>query len=61
MAKIQVKKIRSEIGHPDAHRKVLRALGLRKMNKVKVFNDNNCIRGMINKVSHFIEYKLIAD
>lgn len=61
MAKIVVRQTRSLIGNSEASRKVVKGLGLGRIGKVKVHKDNNCIRGMINKVKHLIEYELIAD
>jgi large subunit ribosomal protein L30 len=61
MAKIVVKQTRSLIGNPEAARKVIFGLGLGRIGKVKTHKDNNCIRGMINKVKHLVSYELIAD
>jgi large subunit ribosomal protein L30 len=61
MSKIVVKQIKSPIGKPEHHRRILRSLGFRKMNKEKVFNDNNCIRGAINKISYMLDYKIVSD
>ena len=55
MAKIVVRQTRSLIGNPTEARKVVRALGLGRIGKTKVHKDNNCIRGMINKVRHLVE------
>ena len=61
MAKIVVRQTRSLIGNSEASRKVVKGLGPGRIGKVKVHKDNNCIRGMINKVKHLVEYELIAD
>ena len=61
MARIVVKQTRSLIGNGPDSRKVIRALGLGKIGTTKVHKDNNCIRGMINKVRHLIEVELLAD
>jgi len=61
MSKIIVRQTRSLITETPNSRKVLRALGLGKIGKTKVHKDNNCIRGMINKVSHLVEYDLVKD
>jgi len=52
--KVKVTLIKSMIGRPEKHRKVLRAMGLRKINKTVEFADCASIRGMINKVSHLV-------
>ena len=61
MAKIVVRQTRSLIGNSEASRKVVKGLGLGRIGKTKVHKDNNCIRGMINKVKHLVAYELIAD
>ena len=61
MAKIVVKQTRSLIGNPEAARKVIKGLGLGRIGQVQTHKDNNCIRGMINKVKHLVSYELIAD
>jgi large subunit ribosomal protein L30 len=61
MAKIVVKQTKSLIGNPEASRKVLQGLGLGRIGKTKVHKDNNCIRGMINKVRHLVEFELVAE
>lgn len=45
---------RSCIGIPPKQRKVVEALGLRKIGSAVKRADNSSTRGMINKVSHLI-------
>lgn len=54
MDQIKVKLVRSRIGTTPHQRKMLDALGLRRMEKVKTFNDTKAIRGIIEKVSHLV-------
>ena len=61
MAKIVVTQTKSLIGNSEHLRKVVRGLGLGRIGKTKTHKDNNCIRGMINKVRHLVEYKLVAE
>ncbi len=61
MSKIIVRQTRSLITENPNSRKVIRALGLGRIGKTKVHKDNNCIRGMINKVRHLVEYELVKD
>jgi len=61
MSKIEVKQTRSLIAVPKPLRKVMYGLGLGKIGKIKTHKDNNCIRGMVNKVNHLVEYKLISE
>lgn len=46
---------RSMIGRPDKHRKVVRAMGLRKVNRSVVIKNSPTIQGMIKKVHHLLE------
>ncbi|KIX91076.1 MULTISPECIES: 50S ribosomal protein L30 [Staphylococcus] len=54
MAKIQITLTRSVIGRPETQRKTVEALGLKKMHSSVVVEDNDAIRGQINKVSHLV-------
>lgn len=51
---IKVTLTRSTIGRPEAQRKIVQALGLKKLNQTVEHKDNAAIRGMINKVSHLV-------
>jgi len=55
MAKIKVKQIRSTIDRPWRQKRIIEALGLGRINKVKEHNDTPQIRGMIDKVKHLVE------
>lgn len=55
MEKLQVKLVKSTIGAIPQHRKIVKALGLRKLQQVVEHQDNPQIRGMINKVNHLLE------
>jgi large subunit ribosomal protein L30 len=54
MAKVKIQLVRSPIGYSKDQRDTVQALGLRRMNSVAVHEDNACIRGMINKVTHLV-------
>jgi large subunit ribosomal protein L30 len=51
---LKVKMVRSEIGRPEKQRKILRGLGLKKLNSSAKLADTPQIRGMINKVIHLV-------
>ncbi len=51
---LKVTLVKSIIGRPAKHRKVVVSLGLTKLNRSKEFKDSPAIRGMINKVSHLL-------
>ena len=53
--KIYVKQIRSPIRRPEIQRKILKGLGLNKMNKTSKLIDTPSIRGMISKIKHLVQ------
>ncbi len=57
MKKLNITLKRSVIGRPEKHRKIIRALGLRKINQTVLHNDIPSIRGMIHKTSHMLEVR----
>ncbi len=52
---------RSTIGRPEKQRRVVRALGLRRLNQSVIHNDVPSIRGMINKISHMVEVEELRE
>lgn len=58
MSQIVIKQTRSLISEPAKIRKVVKALGLGRIGVTKTHKDNNCIRGMINKVKHLVSYEV---
>ena len=52
---LKITLVKSMIGRPEKHRKVLRGMGLTKINKTVELEDTPSIRGMINKVSHLVK------
>jgi large subunit ribosomal protein L30 len=53
--KIYVKQIKSPIRRPGVQRKILKGLGLNKMNKTSELIDTPSIRGMISKIKHLVQ------
>jgi large subunit ribosomal protein L30 len=53
--KIKIKLTRSVIGKPEKQRRIVAALGLRKLNHEVVQEDTPSIRGMIRKIPHMFE------
>lgn len=51
---LRITQVKSYIGRPEKQRKILRGMGLGKMNRTVVLKDTPEIRGMINKVSHLV-------
>ena len=52
---LKVTLVRSMIGRPEKHRKVLRGMGLTKMNRTVNLQDTPSIRGMVNAVDHLVK------
>ncbi|MAZ46245.1 MAG: 50S ribosomal protein L30 [Rickettsiales bacterium] len=59
MPKISVKQIKSPIGRNSSQRKILISLGLNKINRVKIHNDNPSILGMIDKIKHLLKVEKV--
>lgn len=54
MKQIKIELVRSRIGTTPHQRKLLDALGLHKMHKIKTFNDTPAIRGIVAKIPHLV-------
>jgi large subunit ribosomal protein L30 len=59
MLKITLK--RSYIGKPEKIKRVLRALGLRKIGHTVLKPDEPSVRGMLQKVSHMVEVQKVEE
>lgn len=57
MKKLEITLRRSPNGHPIPQRRVLKALGLRRVRQSVVRVDHPTIRGMVAKVSHLVEVR----
>ena len=53
--KINITLRKSMIGRPEKTRKVLRGMGLTRLNKTVQLENTPAIQGMIRKVSHLVE------
>lgn len=52
---LKIQLIKSLIGKKNTHRTIIRGLGLKRINSVRILNDTSSIRGMINKVSYLVK------
>lgn len=59
--RLNVTLVKSMVGRPEKHRKVLRGMGLTKMNKTVNLEDTPSIRGMINAVPHLVKVEEAVD
>lgn len=52
--KLKITLVKSYIGRPEKQRKVLRGMGLKRLNRAVLLNDTPEIRGMVYKVAHLV-------
>lgn len=45
---------KSDIGCPENHKRIVKSLGLKKLNQSVIHDDTPAIRGMVNKISHLV-------
>ena len=55
LGKIKVTLVKSTIAILPQHKKVVEALGLKKVNSYKIHEANPCILGMIEKVKYLLK------
>jgi large subunit ribosomal protein L30 len=51
---LKITLVKSMIGRPEKHRRVLRGMGLTKMNRTVELKNTASTRGMVNAVSHLV-------
>ena len=61
MAWLKVTWVRSTIGLHREQRKVVAALGLRRMHQTVVHTDSPSVRGMLMKVKHLLEVQEVSE
>ena len=59
MAELRITWIRSGIGRPRNQRRIIKSLGLHRLNHTVVHQDSPTIRGMVNKVSHMLKVEIV--
>ena len=52
--KIKIKLVHSPISTPEKHKKIVRGLGLRKIDQVVERPDTPAFRGMVKKIPHLV-------
>ena len=52
--KLKIKQVRSAIGRLENQKRTIRALGLGKLQRTVIHDDNPSIRGMIHTVRHLV-------
>ena len=58
-SKIKVTLVKSTIAILPQHKKVVAALGLKKVNSFRIHEENPCILGMIKKVGYLLKVEKI--
>lgn len=59
--KLKVTLVKSMIGRPEKHRKVLRGMGLTRMHKTVLLENTPAIRGMVHAVTHLVKAEEIDE
>jgi len=57
--KIKVTQIHSQIRHKENHKRIVKALGLGKIGKSRIHDDNPAVRGMIEKVKFLVSVEAL--
>lgn len=53
--RIKITQVKSTIGRPAKHGRIVRALGIRRMHQAVEHNADPAILGMVKKVSHLVK------
>jgi large subunit ribosomal protein L30 len=61
MKKLKITLKKSLIDKQKKHKMTLKALGLTKIGKTRIFPDNKAIRGMVNQVSYMVEVEEVKN
>ena len=61
MAQLKITWTKSYIGKPQNQRRVVHALGLRRLHHTVIHGDTPTIRGMVNKISHLLKVEELAE
>ncbi len=50
-----IQQVKSGIGRPGKHKKILKSLGFTRLNQVREVVDSKQIRGQVGKIPHLVE------
>ena len=59
--KLKITLVKSMIGKPEKQRRILKGMGLTKLNRTVELENTQAIRGMVNAVSHMVVAEEIGD
>jgi large subunit ribosomal protein L30 len=54
MARIRITQVKSRIGQPERQKRILDALGLKKMHQTVEHDDSPTVMGMVKKLEHLV-------
>jgi large subunit ribosomal protein L30 len=54
MARIRITQVKSRIGQPERQKRILDALGLKKMHQTVEHDDSPQVMGMVRKLQHLV-------
>lgn len=57
--RLKITQTKSYIGRPEKQRKILKGLGLGRMNKTVLLGDTPEIRGMVRKIEHLVAVEAV--
>jgi large subunit ribosomal protein L30 len=59
--KLQVTLKKSPIDKIQKHKRTLKALGLTRIGKTRIYPDNAALRGMLEQIAYMVEVKEVPD
>jgi large subunit ribosomal protein L30 len=59
--KLRIKQVKSYIGRPEKQRRILRGMGLGRLNRAVLLQDTPEIRGMAQKVLHLVTVEEVEE
>ncbi len=59
MAKLRITLVHSAIRRPEKQKRIVKALGLRKLHQTVEHEDVPAIRGMVKKIPHLVKVETI--
>jgi large subunit ribosomal protein L30 len=59
MAKVRITQIKSKIGQPERQKKILAALGIKKMHQTVEHEDTPQVMGMVMKLKHLLKIEKV--
>ena len=61
MAQLKITWTKSYIGKPRDQRRVIHALGLKRLHHTVIHGDNSTVRGMVRKVGHLLAVEEVEE